>query len=251
MKHSDALIWCLNPRPYSRNEIIAYFLVNVPILTSQLQCCVYFFCYISAVGSDYEVMANASSYNVTITADRTSGSINIPFTVIIDRFHFGANFPSTSDQDAIVMILTFSGSLGVGTGRFNLNGADMSGFKIYYNPPDIPLLSEITLLDNTARGSIMVLRDQVDFTYSLDAPLLQPSSMTFFLAIDINSQSGTSFSRTPFINGTVELVPPGKCLVIYDIVAIMLPCMTMSPGQNSFFDHFLDIKFILASPTIS
>ena len=158
-------------------------------------------------------MANASSYNITITTDRTSGSISIPFTVIIDRFHFGANFPSGSENDGITMILSSSGSVSVGTGTFDLNGAMDGGLKIYYAPPDNPLSSEITLLDNTARGSIMRLRDQVDFMYSLNAPLLQPSSMTFFLALFINSESGIFFSESPFISGRVELVPPGKCLV--------------------------------------
>ncbi len=73
----------------------------------------------------------------------------------------------------------------------------------------------VTLLNSTTLGEVLIIRDEIVFTYNLTSPVNQPDRYTFLLNSQVVGSDGRRFNNEiPLFRGTIELIPPGMCYII-------------------------------------
>lgn len=142
--------------------------------------------------------ANVSSLSVTVTSNTTSGTIRIPFTVVVVRDHFsipGMEFLAGPNSGFIALQLPSDGPF-----QFS-NSEDL----LFFDPNTVP---EIETDPN--RGVAYVIRDQVVYNYNLVSPVTEPYRVSFDISLFVEGPgSVTAISRIPFFSDIIEIIPPG------------------------------------------
>ena len=137
-----------------------------------------------------------SSLSVTVVSNTTSGTVRIPFSVTVDRDFFGGSgfLETPPDSGAIVLLLATSG--------FTLSST--STFIVVHRS-----LDAVEVVNDPVRGIAYVVRDVVEYPYSLSSPVTAPLAVPFVMNAAVD---GLMFqeTRSPFIFGSIEIIPPGK-----------------------------------------
>ena len=182
------------------------------------------------VVEDYIVVANATSYSVTMVTASSSGSVDIPFTVTFQLQHYNETFfrptghilltvnISTNSEDNDTAVFHFDDDT---VARVHTSAAN-NGF---------------TFLDHINAGDTLVLQDIIIFSFDLSTRVTEPRTFNFFTelysgdCIDCVGSGVITVDRTPLFQGAVTLIPPGACT--YD-TACMHACIivVLRPHQR-------------------
>ena len=156
------------------------------------------------VPRDYRIRANMSNLAATVVSNSTSGTVRIPFTVIVDREFFGGSgfLESPPDSGAIVFTLATSGFTLSSTSSFIVVHRSLSS-------------DAVEVVNDPVRGTAYVVRDVVEYPYSLSSPVTAPLAVPFVLNAVVE---GLTFQErlTPFILGSAEIIPPGKSSTLHN-----------------------------------
>ena len=147
-----------------------------------------------AVPPNYIIQQNVSALFVTEASSGLSGTVRAPFAVTVDRDFFGSGFLETADSGTIA-IFTFTPGF-----TFSATGGT---FVTYTSVAEVEVVTS-----DPVRGTAYVVRPVLVYSYSLPSPLTGPMEVEF--VINANIERTITESRTPFITGSITLVPPGK-----------------------------------------
>ena len=69
-------------------------------------------------------------------------------------------------------------------------------------------LDTVEVVNDPVRGIAYVVRDVVEYPYSLSSPVTAPLAVPFVMNAAV--QGLVIETRIPFIFGSIEIIPPGK-----------------------------------------
>ena len=166
--------------------------------------------------------ANVSSLSADVISDSTTGLVLIPFTIVTNGDNFPTRFLMSGGGDFIAMQLSMG---------FVFNSTRTRNLFIDSLPHPT-----VEIVNDTVRGVAYVLRDQVYYQYNLDSPITEPQQIQFHLNYFADGpQVSPSIALIPFVQGTVEIIPPGKSqqlnLTLHKIMMnnylLSDPCLSM------------------------
>lgn len=158
------------------------------------------------VAQNYTVVANMSSYSVTTISTSTAGTVNIPFTVTFQLNQYSETFFRPTGH----ILLTVNTSSDNGN-AFHFD--DNSKIRMYTSVNDS--LQGLTILEHMGNEDTLVMRDVVFFTYAIPSPVVTPATSSFFVelysgdCIGCEGPTVTTVDRTPLLQGSVTVIPPG------------------------------------------
>ena len=152
----------------------------------------------------YEARFNVNSLNTTVVSNTTTGTIHIPFALVINGTRFGADFL----QGFVNGFVSFEFIRGVPGLEFGESGASLF----------IETRSQVSeIVNDTTHGPTFIIRSEVIYNYDFSMPLTSPRLINIQIRVGVSGDINTPipFERNPLIRGdTLEIIPPGIINII-------------------------------------
>ena len=159
-----------------------------------------------AVVEDYIVVANATSYSVTMVTASSLGSVDIPFTVTFQLQHYNETFFRPTGHILLTVNIS-TNSDDNDTAVFHFD--DDTVARVHTSAAN----NGFTFLDHINAGDTLVLQDIIIFSFDLSTRVTEPRTFNFFAELYSGDCIGcvgsgvVTVDRTPLFQGAVTIIP--------------------------------------------
>ena len=146
----------------------------------------------------YEARFNVNSLNTTVVSNTTTGTIRIPFALVINVTRFGPNFLLQGLDNGFVsfeFIQRIQGLVFGESGAFFETRSQVS-----------------EIVNDTTHGLTFIIRNEIIYNYNFSMPLTSPRLINIEMRVAVSGDASALFPfvMTPLIRGdTLEIIPPG------------------------------------------